>query len=97
MVKHNEKIFRQKLTNCLSVFDNFVGLALQGLRKWGFHWQNYCLISWSPICTALILVSASMKMASNSTIAKITVLEKTLLANSSYKGKVSDSRPFILV
>ena len=26
----------------------------------------YCLISWSPICTHLILVSASMKMASNS-------------------------------
>ena len=26
----------------------------------------YCLISWSPICTPLIFVSASLKMASNS-------------------------------
>ena len=26
----------------------------------------YCLISWSPICTPLLLVSASLKMASTS-------------------------------
>ena len=28
----------------------------------------YCLIPWSPICTFLILISASMKMASTSVI-----------------------------
>ena len=27
----------------------------------------YCLVSWSPICTPLILLSALMKMASTST------------------------------
>ena len=27
----------------------------------------YCLVSWSPICTPLILLSVSMKMASTST------------------------------
>ena len=31
MVKHIQTIRRQKPTNCLSVFDHFVGLALKGL------------------------------------------------------------------
>ena len=33
MVKHTQAICRQKPTNCLSVFDHFVGLALKGLRR----------------------------------------------------------------
>ena len=33
MVKHTQTICRQQPTNCLSVFDHFVGLALKGLRK----------------------------------------------------------------
>ena len=32
MVKHIETIRRQQPTNCLSVFDHFVVLALKGLR-----------------------------------------------------------------
>ena len=44
----------------------------------------YCLISWFPIYTPLILVSASMKMAGTSVI---KIWEWTTLANSSYKGK----------
>ena len=31
MVKHTQTIHRQQPTNCLSVFDHFVGLALKGL------------------------------------------------------------------
>ena len=31
MVKHTQTIRRQKPTNCLSVFDHFVGLALKVL------------------------------------------------------------------
>ena len=31
MVKHTQTIRRQQQTNCLSVFDHFVGLALKGL------------------------------------------------------------------
>ena len=31
MVKHTQTIRRQQPTNCLSVFDHFVGLALKGL------------------------------------------------------------------
>ena len=31
MVKHTQAILRQKPTNCLSVFDHFVGLALKVL------------------------------------------------------------------
>ena len=33
LVKHNQTIHRQQPTNCLSVFDHFVGLARKGLRK----------------------------------------------------------------
>ena len=32
MVKHTQTIRRQQPTNCLSVFDQFVGLALKGLN-----------------------------------------------------------------
>ena len=35
MVKHAQKIRRLLPTNCLSVFDHFVGLALKGLIKYG--------------------------------------------------------------
>ena len=31
MVKHTQTIRRQQPTNCLSVFDHFVGLPLKGL------------------------------------------------------------------
>ena len=33
MVKHTQKIRRQKPTNCFSVFGRFVGLALKGLGR----------------------------------------------------------------
>ena len=33
MVKHTQKIRRQKPTNCLSVFDHFVKLALKDLKQ----------------------------------------------------------------
>ena len=33
MVKHTQTIRRQEPTNCLVVFDRFVGLAFKGL-KW---------------------------------------------------------------
>ena len=32
MVKHTQTIHRLLPTNCLSVFDHFVGLALNGLK-----------------------------------------------------------------
>ena len=36
MVKHTQTICWLLLTNCLSVFDDFVGLALKGLMKMEF-------------------------------------------------------------
>ena len=33
MVKHTQTIRRQQATNCLSVFDHSVGLAVKGLRR----------------------------------------------------------------
>ena len=33
MVKHTQTIRRQQPTNCLNVFDHFVGLALEGLNN----------------------------------------------------------------
>ena len=32
MVRHTQTICRQQPTNCLSVFDHFLGLALEGLK-----------------------------------------------------------------
>ena len=37
MVKHPQTIFRLLPTNCVSVFDHFVGLALKGLKKIDFN------------------------------------------------------------
>ena len=34
MAKHTQTICRQQPTNCLSVFNHFVGLALKGLNNW---------------------------------------------------------------
>ena len=33
MIKHVQTIRRQQLTNCLSVFEHFVWLALKGLKQ----------------------------------------------------------------
>ena len=41
----------------------------------------YCLVSWSPICTPLILLSALMKMASTST----TVIYNSMRVESTAK------------
>ena len=38
MVKHTQTICQQKPTNCLSVLDHFVGLALGGFN--GFFWEQ---------------------------------------------------------
>ena len=49
----------------------------------------YCLVSWSPICTPLILLSALMKMASTSTTVIYNSMRVDTLANFLYKGKRS--------
>ena len=38
MIKHTQAIRRQKLANCLSMFDHCVGLALKGLKRF---WQGF--------------------------------------------------------
>ena len=43
MVKHIQTIRRQLPTNCLSVFDHFVGLALKGLRSAIFSSNVYLI------------------------------------------------------
>ena len=54
MVKHTQTINLQQPTNCLSVFDHFVGLALKGLRailknvtsafhNADFHFHFFCV------------------------------------------------------
>ena len=40
MVKHTQTIRGLLLTNCLSVFDNFVGLALKGLKLLNANTEN---------------------------------------------------------
>ena len=48
MVKHTQTICRLLGTNCLSVFDHFVGLAFKGLRKvFAVMGQNILLEKWN--------------------------------------------------
>ena len=43
MVKHTQTIRRQQPTNYLSVFDHFVGLALEGLIHYtASTFMNFC-------------------------------------------------------
>ena len=41
MVKHTQTVRQLLPTNCLSVFDHFVLLALKGLRKRNEHIKTY--------------------------------------------------------
>ena len=44
MVKHTERIRRLLPTNCLGVFDHFVGLVLKGLKiATNFQWMGFKL------------------------------------------------------
>ena len=51
MVKHTQAIRRQRPTNCLSVFDHFVGLAFKGFKTlflltgWGDAFSTYAKFS----------------------------------------------------
>ena len=56
MVKHTQTISRQQQTNCLSVFDHFVALALKGLNKQEFDISD----------KRINYVKCSMIIASNS-------------------------------
>ena len=48
MIKHTQTIRWQQPTNCLSVFDHLVGLALKELWDYG-SWKSLCLDScYSP-------------------------------------------------
>ena len=44
MVKHIQKNQRLLLTDCLSVFDHFVRLRLQGLKKVAVRENFYCFL-----------------------------------------------------
>ena len=44
MVKHTQTIRRQKPTNCLSVFDHFLGLTLKGLMA-NFNFYAVSILS----------------------------------------------------
>ena len=43
MAKHTQIILRQQPTNCVSVFDHFVGLVLKGLISITETYLGYCL------------------------------------------------------
>ena len=57
------------------------------LKIGGVISKIYCLVSWSPICTPLILLSALMKMASTSTTVIYNSMREETLPNFLYKGK----------
>ena len=43
MVKHTQTIRRRNPTNCLSMFDHFLGLAVKGLKKGIAYSQALCV------------------------------------------------------
>ena len=49
MVKHTQTILRLLPTNCLSVFDHFVGLALKGLKKPWRSTANWSISMGNPL------------------------------------------------
>ena len=51
MVKHTQTIRRQQPTNCLSVFDWFVGLELKGLKTS----RSFPLGAKGWLCSACVL------------------------------------------
>ena len=46
MVKHTQTIRQQQTTNCLSVFDHFVGLVLKRLKKAYFSSLYSFTLNW---------------------------------------------------
>ena len=47
MVKHTQTILRQQPTNCLSVFDHFVGLGIKGLSRMIIQLMyRFCYRNW---------------------------------------------------
>ena len=42
MVKHTQRILQQQHTNCFSVFDHFVGLAVKGFKTPQNSQENSC-------------------------------------------------------
>ena len=67
------------------------------LKKNGVISKIYGLVSWFPICTPLILLSALMKMASISTTVIYNSMRVDTPDDFLCKGKIISSRPFILV
>ena len=68
MVKHTQTIRREKPTNCLSMFDNFVGLALKGLREKSpilmtlvEYMVSNCKLRHNSKCNLFLLRSLSME------------------------------------
>ena len=63
MVKHTQIIRRQQATNCLSVFDHFVGLALKGLTGFSRYLSvgvKYLQILFTRIVTAITNLSLTI-------------------------------------
>ena len=49
MVRQTQTIRRQQQTNCLSVFDHFVGLALKGLNLLKTHFLSHLSGEINPV------------------------------------------------
>ena len=68
------------------------------LKKMVVLWVKFTiLISWSPICFPLILLSALMKLASTSTAILYNSMESRHPWQTHTRVKGSDRRPFILI
>ena len=59
-------IFELEACYSFEIICILVRMVISLKKNGGVISKIYCLVSWSPICTHLILVSALMKMASTS-------------------------------
>ena len=91
-------IFQPEISNSFTITFTLVRQKISLKKSGSAISKIYCLISWSPICTLLILASASMKMASTS----IAVIYNSIESGRAWwtphvKVKGSDRRSFTLV
>ena len=80
MVKHTQTIIGEQLTNCLNVFDHFLGLMLKGLDYYCFETQNSLVyIFWDVLLNSFRTMDNLQKLETFFVAPKFSWFEKVFL------------------
>ena len=90
MVKHTQTIGQQQLTNCLGVFDHFVGLALKGLRMPPLLFNKFINYLSFLISKTQLIIHTSIRCATVNTIYYTVHLKTIYTCNFSPFVSVGD-------